>query len=113
MAQITQRRIQMARAGCLAGLVMWLIGRIVGTLGANYVWQIGHTDQVSADLELPLWIVYLCIPCGSYLMCFRFLQVAWSFWRTGELPHHNPGHVEGLDAEEEVPNLHPQPLRGA
>ena len=26
-----------------------------------------------------MWIVYLCIPLGSYLMCFRFLQVAWSF----------------------------------
>ena len=29
----------------------------------------------------------LCVPLGSYLMCFRFLQVAWAFWRTGELPH--------------------------
>ena len=35
-----------------------------------------HTDQVSPDLEIPSWIVYLCIPLGSYLMCFRFLQVA-------------------------------------
>ena len=35
-----------------------------------------------------MWIVYLAIPLGSYLMCFRFLQVAWSFWRTGELPVH-------------------------
>ena len=26
-----------------------------------------------------MWIVYLCIPLGSYLMCFRFLQVAWTF----------------------------------
>ena len=30
-------------------------------------------------------------------MCFRFLQVAWAFWRTGELPHHDPGHVEGVE----------------
>jgi C4-dicarboxylate transporter DctQ subunit len=29
-------------------------------------------------------------------MCFRFLQVAWAFWHTGELPHHDPGHVEGV-----------------
>ena len=36
------------------------------------------TDQVSPDLEMPSWIVYLCIPLGSYLMCFRFLQVAWT-----------------------------------
>src|ERR1700710_453712 len=69
--------------GLLAGA---LFTGVVGTLGANYVWQIGHTDQTSADLELPLWIVYLCIPCGSYLMCFRFLQVAWTFYKTGELP---------------------------
>ena len=52
---------------------------IVGTLGATFVWDIAHTDSVSPDLELPKWIVYLCIPLGSYLMCFRFLQVAWSF----------------------------------
>ena len=40
--------------GLLAGA---LFTSIVGTLGAIYVWQIGHTDQVSADLELPLWLV--------------------------------------------------------
>ena len=79
--------------GLFAGALFTIV---VGTLGANYVWEIGHTDQVSADLELPLWIVYLCIPLGSYLMCFRFLQVAWSFYRTGELPHHDHGHVEGI-----------------
>jgi C4-dicarboxylate transporter DctQ subunit len=80
--------------GLLSGATFTII---VGTLGANYVWSIGHTDQVSADLELPLWIVYLCIPFGSYLMCFRFLQVAWSFYKTGELPHHDHGHVEGIE----------------
>jgi C4-dicarboxylate transporter DctQ subunit len=36
-------------------------------------------------------------------MCFRFLQVAWSFVKTGELPHHDHGHVEGLDEEEKLP----------
>ncbi len=80
--------------GLLAGAFFTII---VGTLGANYVWSIGHTDQTSADLEVPLWIVYLCIPLGSYLMCFRFLQVAWAFFKTGELPHHDHGYVEGLD----------------
>ncbi len=70
---------------------------VVGTLGATFVWEIGHTDQVSADLELPMWIVYLAVPLGSYLMCFRFLQVAWRFARLGELPHHDVAHVEGVD----------------
>ena len=83
---------------------------MIGTLGAEFVWDIAHTDQVSADLELPMWIVYLAIPCGSYLMCFRFLQVTWSFLRTGALPHHDPAHVEGLD-EAASAALHPADVR--
>jgi len=66
-------------AGLAAGALFTLV---IGTVGARYVWAIGHTSQTSADLELPLWIVYLCIPGGSLLMCFRFLQVAWTFSRT-------------------------------
>ena len=69
----------------------------VGTLGADFVWEMAHTEQVSADLEVPMWIVYLAVPLGSYLMCFRFLQVAWGFIRTRELPHHDVTHVEGID----------------
>jgi C4-dicarboxylate transporter DctQ subunit len=80
---------------------------IVGTLGASFVWDIAHTDSVSPDLELPKWIVYLCIPLGSYLMCFRFLQVAVAFWRTGDLPRHDVAHVEGIDALAAIPDLHP------
>jgi len=49
------------------------------------------------DLEWPTWAVYSAIPLGSSLMCFRFLQVAWSFWKTGELPHHDHTYVEGVD----------------
>jgi hypothetical protein len=46
-------------------------------------------------------MVYSAIPLGSSLMCFRFLQVMVGFVRTGELPHHDHGHVDGL--EEAVP----------
>jgi C4-dicarboxylate transporter DctQ subunit len=70
---------------------------IVGSLGARFVWEIAHTDQVSPDLELPMWIVYLAVPLGSFLMCFRFLQVAFASARGGELPHHDHGHVEGVE----------------
>lgn len=79
--------------GLLAGA---FFTAIVGTMGAAFVIELSRTDQVSPDLEMPRWIVFLCVPLGSYLMCFRFLQVAWAFWRTGELPHHDPGHVEGV-----------------
>ena len=69
---------------------------MIGSLGAWLVWTIGQTDQVSADMEVPMWLVYLAIPCGSFLMCFRFLQVAWHFARTGELPSHSQVRIEGL-----------------
>jgi C4-dicarboxylate transporter, DctQ subunit len=80
--------------GLLAGATFTAI---VGTLGARFVWQMAHTDQVSADLEVPMWIVYMCVPLGSYLMSFRFLQVVVSFLKTGELPHHDHGFVEGIE----------------
>jgi len=82
--------------GLLAGA---LFTAIVGSLGAYFVWELAHTEQVSPDLELPMWMIYMAMPLGSYLMCFRFLQVAYSFSRTGELPHHDHGHVEGLNEE--------------
>ena len=76
---------------------------VVGTLGARFVWQMAHTDQVSADLEIPMWVVYLAVPLGSYLMCFRFIQVAVRFVRTGELPHHDESQVEGVEEEMTLP----------
>lgn len=80
----------------------------VGTLGATLVYEIARTAQTSADLELPMWLVYLAIPCGSYLMCFRFLQVCWRFIRTHELPSHHATHVEGVEDVESIDNLHPR-----
>ncbi len=85
---------------------------VIGTFGSIFVWDMAHTDQTSPDMELPMWIVYLAIPCGSFLMSFRFLQVAWSFARTGDLPHHDAAHVEGVDLAAS-PNLTPQPTGAA
>jgi C4-dicarboxylate transporter DctQ subunit len=92
---------------------------IVGTLGAFFVWDNGAhyaflkltgmpfgdipEGPTTPDLEWPTWIVYSAIPLGTSLMCFRFLQVLVSFVRTGELPHHDHGHVDGL--EEAAPKV--------
>jgi C4-dicarboxylate transporter DctQ subunit len=82
---------------------------VVGTMGAKFVIELYPTGQVSPDMEMPRWIVFLCVPLGSYLMCFRFLQVAWSFFWTGELPHHDVAEVEGIDTSvEAVDALHPK-----
>ncbi len=69
---------------------------IIAVLGADFVYELSGTSSTSEVLELPIWIVYLAIPLGSSLMCFRFLQVGWNFSRSGELPVHDHAHVEGL-----------------
>jgi C4-dicarboxylate transporter DctQ subunit len=35
-------------------------------------------------------------------MCFRFLQVAWTFLRTGHLPARDHAHVDGVATVEGV-----------
>ena len=82
----------------------------VAIFGGAFVWKVYHTGIRSNDLEVRMWIVFSAIPLGSGLMCFRFLQVAWWFFWTGELPHHDASHVEGV---EDVDNLHPNPLAAA
>lgn len=98
--------------GLLAGA---LFTGTVAVLGARLVWENGMHWAVltwlhrptgdipegptTPDLEWRTWVVYAAIPLGSSLMCFRFLQVARAFLRTGDLPRHDHGHVEGLDSE--------------
>ena len=106
----TPRRRLFIIFGLLAGATFT---GIVGTLGARFVWENGlhyalftrlgldvgdlPEGPTTPDLEWSTWFVYSAVPLGSYLMCFRFLQVVRSFIRTGELPHHDHGHVDGLE----------------
>jgi C4-dicarboxylate transporter DctM subunit len=76
----------------------------IATFGASFVGQMFATGQSSNDLEWPMWFIYSAIPLGSGLMCFRFLQVAWWYYWTGDLPHHNEARVEGVAATDA---LHP------
>ena len=48
---------------------------MIATFGGSFVAEMFKTGQQSNDLEAPMWIIYLAIPLGSGLMCFRFLQV--------------------------------------
>ncbi|MCZ2407084.1 MAG: TRAP transporter small permease protein [Burkholderiales bacterium 68-12] len=103
---------------------------IVSVMGATFVWDNGahygifHAlglnvedlieGPTTPDLEWPTWVVYSAIPLGSGLMCFRFLQVLVGFVRTGELPRHDHGHVDGLeeDAQEaQAQNINPLAMR--
>jgi len=78
---------------------------MIASFGGSFVFEMFKTGQQSNDLEAPMWIIYLAIPVGSGLMCFRFLQVCWFYYWTGKLPHHNEAHVEGIDIT--APALHP------
>jgi C4-dicarboxylate transporter DctQ subunit len=100
--------------GLAAGAVFTAI---VAYLGSHFVWENGAhyglyklfglpvddliEGPTTPDLEWPTWIVYSAIPLGTSLMCFRFLQVLVGFIRTGELPHHDHGHVDGLEESAE------------
>lgn len=87
------RRYALILFGLLCGA---LFTAVVGSFGVKFVVARYGFGDMTSEMELPSWIVYLAIPIGSYLMCFRFLQVAWFFMRTGELPVHDHGHVAGL-----------------
>ena len=96
--------------GLLAGVVFTAV---VAMLGARFVWENGAhyffyshigwsvedipEGPTTPDLEWPTWMVYSAIPLGTSLMCFRFFQVLVNFIRTGQLPQHDHGHVDGLD----------------
>jgi len=106
-------RATMIQLGLACGV---LFTSVIGVFGAMFVWENGmayatltgfgmapgdHFEgPVTPDLEWPTWMVYSAVPLGSFLMTFRFLQVMVNFSRTGELPSHNHGHVEGVEEGE-------------
>lgn len=87
----------------------------IGTLGATFVWENGahyafvhalglpigdlFEGPTSPDMEIQTWVAYSCVPLGSYLMCFRFLQVLVGFVKTGEVPHADHSHVDGVEEQ--------------
>jgi len=96
------------------GCIAYLGGHFVWDNGAHYAifkmfgLSVGDLPEgpTTPDLEWPTWIVYSAIPVGSALMSFRFLQVTWTFIKTGAIPHHDHGHVDGVDEVQ-------QPVGGA
>lgn len=101
---------------------------VVTYIGFHFIWDNGMhyavfsrlgldtgtrpEGPVTPDLEWPTWAVYSAVPLGSLLMCFRFLQVLVGFIRTGDLPHHDHAHVEGIGDEiisETLPASTPRP----
>ncbi len=78
-----------------------LFTAILTWIGTDFVIHVRHGGQTSPDLEMKMWIIYLAVPLGSALMCFRFVQALHKFLTTGEIAHHDHGAVDGLDDEAE------------
>jgi C4-dicarboxylate transporter DctQ subunit len=93
------------RAGPGLKRVLVIMGMALGALftgviaffGVRWVHFMYGTGQISPDLEWPMWVIYLAIPLGSSLMCYRFIQALVHFQRTG-LTH---AHTMGQNYEDE------------
>ncbi|MBA4491058.1 TRAP transporter small permease [Paracoccus sp. S1E-3] len=70
---------------------------IVAWIGTDFVYHVYKGGQTSPDLEIKMWIVYLAVPLGSALMCFRFVQALYWYLTTGYIAHHDLGAVDGVD----------------
>ncbi len=85
--------IAMSGGILFTGIVTWI--------GTDFVWHVALNGQTTPDLEIPSWIVYLAVPLGSALMCFRFAQALYLYLTTGVIAHHDHGAVDGLEDEAE------------
>ena len=75
----------------IAGLLLGItFTGIISFFGARWVIFIYGTGQISPDLEWPMWIIYLAIPFGSGLMCYRFIQSLLRFLRSGQTTSAGP-----------------------
>jgi len=72
---------------------------VIAFFGARWVIFIYGTGQVSPDLEWPMWVIYLAIPLGSGLMCYRFIQAMALFLKTGQLHSHVAAGAENEEQE--------------
>ena len=72
---------------------------VIAFFGARWVIFIYGTGQTSPDLEWPMWVIYLAIPFGSGLMCYRFIQAIMLFLKTGHVHTHTYGEEEDREID--------------
>ncbi|HRH81613.1 MAG TPA: TRAP transporter small permease [Thiobacillaceae bacterium] len=83
----------------ISGLVLGVVFTgVIAFFGARWVIFMYGTGQIAPDLEWPMWIIYLAIPFGSGLMCYRFVQSLLRFLRTGQTVSAGPA----ADLREEI-----------
>lgn len=74
-------RPSIAKALTLLGLTLGLgFCFILAVLSFRFVVFLSGSGQMSIGLEIPMWILYLCLPITFTLMTIRFLQIMARCW---------------------------------
>lgn len=74
-----------------------LFTAVIAVMGAEFVLEQYEFGSQTPVLELPNWIAFMALPFASALMCFRFLQTAWNYYKGEDLPHYDHAAVEGVE----------------
>ena len=59
----------------LMGALGVSFGIILISIGSSLVYRIYSRGQVSPAMEIPMFIVYVCVPLGGLTSAFRFLEL--------------------------------------
>ena len=66
-------------ACCVLGAV---VSAVLTVFGVLVTWRYYvHGFYKATVLELPTWIVLVVVPCGSFLLCFRFMRKMFEYCR--------------------------------
>ncbi len=69
-----ERRV--AKVLTLLGLTLGMaFCSVLAVLSIRFVIFLSGSGQMSIGLEIPMWILYLCLPIAFILMSIRFLQI--------------------------------------
>jgi C4-dicarboxylate transporter, DctQ subunit len=88
--------LRVAKALTLLSLALGLAFCLVlAVLSVKFVMFLMDSGQMSSSLDIPMWILYLCLPIAFTLMTLRFVEILARCW--GDRPLH-----EGDVSVEEV-----------
>ncbi len=68
----------------------WVL--MVGFWGVDFVTFQMKTGRLTPEMEIPAWTMYLSVPVSMFMMAFRFVQAAATYWRIppARRDPHNP-----------------------
>lgn len=88
-------RPSVAKALTLLGLTLGLLFcLILAVLSVRFVVFLSGSGQMSIGLDIPMWILYLCLPIAFGLMSFRYLQIMGRCWGNRPLYEGEISHAE-------------------